>query len=146
MRYLYILILRLKWLAGSWTNRIWLPKGYTDKIRNLTLIQTLELEILIIVLLISVGTYLLMHFEHIRMFDAFYLSVITLAWVGYGDVVPHSVGGRIVVMVYAILGMPVFILTMSIIVSHMMDKIKISKKWKRRTHKHQVMDLIKGNT
>lgn len=37
-------------------------------------------------------------------FGAFYLTMITMTTVGYGDVTPHTWTGRIVILIAAVLG------------------------------------------
>ena len=43
-----------------------------------------------------------MFVEQIHYFDALYFSIITLAGIGYGDIVPHTIVGKIIVMFYAL--------------------------------------------
>lgn len=131
MRYIYFLIDQLRQFArGLGVATSW--GKYVRKFRHLTLIQTLELELVLIALLLMIWSYLLVRFEDISLFNAIYLSVITLAGVWYGDITPQTVEWKIVVMIYAILGMPVFIFTMSVIVSSMMERMKANKKRKQK--------------
>lgn len=126
MRYIHFLRLQFKHIVHGLQQTI-APK-YLRKLRTLTLLETIELEIVLVCILVTVGSYFLVHFEGIHRFDAIYLSIITLAWVGYGDIVPHTVGWKTVVMIYAILGIPVFIFMMSVIVSNMMESIRMGRK------------------
>ena len=50
-------------------------------------------------------------------FDGIYLSLVTLATVGYGDLTPHSTEGRIVTMVLIVVGLGLISFFTSIIVS-----------------------------
>lgn len=43
-------------------------------------------------------------------FEAIYWSVVTMVTVGYGDIIPVTVGGRIVAMVTSIVGVIIFAL------------------------------------
>ena len=51
-----------------------------------------------------------------------YFGVITLAGVGYGDIVPHTVNGKIISMIYAILGTPLFIVAAGLIMQYILGK------------------------
>ncbi|MDD1612254.1 MAG: NAD-binding protein, partial [Methylococcaceae bacterium] len=57
------------------------------------------------------------------MFDAFYLSVVTLSTVGYGDIAPKTTGGRLVAMGLIFTGIGVLSFFTSIIVSAFTDKV-----------------------
>ncbi|MDD5274901.1 MAG: NAD-binding protein [Methylovulum sp.] len=81
--------------------------------------------------LIFIGSTALYFFENpsnggqvSSLFDAFYLSVVTLATVGYGDIAPHTVGGRLVAMVLIFTGLSFIAFFTSIIVSAFSDKMQ----------------------
>lgn len=59
-----------------------------------------------------------------NLFDALYLSVVTLATVGYGDISPHTTGGRLVAMALIFSGLGFISFFTSIIVSAFSDKIQ----------------------
>jgi voltage-gated potassium channel len=59
---------------------------------------------LMVALLLTVGTVFYSNIEGWSALDALYFSVITLATVGYGDLVPHTPAGKIFTMVYLLLG------------------------------------------
>ncbi len=54
-------------------------------------------------------------FEHQPLFEAFYLTLITLTTVGYGDVVPHTVPGRIVAILVAFGGAGLFFYAIGVV-------------------------------
>lgn len=63
------------------------------------------------------GTVLIHHFERAQAwsyFDALYFTVITTATIGFGDLVPHSVEGKMLTMFYAIFYVPLFLYTMTL--------------------------------
>ena len=79
-----------------------------------------KLIIIGIVFLLSwfIGTLLIHHFERAQgwnYFDAFYFTVITTATIGFGDLVPHTVEGKILTMGYAIFYVPLFLYTMTLV-------------------------------
>jgi voltage-gated potassium channel Kch len=47
--------------------------------------------------------------EKLSWLDAFYFTVITLATVGYGDIVPHTNLGKLFTIFYVIVGIAVFV-------------------------------------
>jgi hypothetical protein len=59
--------------------------------------------------LLAVGTVFYMNVEGWEPLDALYFSVITLATVGYGDLVPHTPAGKIFTMIYLLLGIGVIV-------------------------------------
>lgn len=53
---------------------------------------------------LAVGTVFYRFVEHLGWLDAYYLSVITLTTVGYGDVTPHTHIGKIFTTFYIFFG------------------------------------------
>ncbi len=54
------------------------------------------------------GTIMFETVEGLSYFDAFYLTVVSITTVGYGDIVPHTVGGRILAMFLVVTGFTIF--------------------------------------
>lgn len=97
-------------------------------------IQTLIL-FLIVLSVIAFGTLGFRYAEKMSLFDAFYLTIITLTTVGYGDVIAHSYAGKTVSMIVAVLGIGTFISAIPLIVLPMFESavrgvIEIPKKLK----------------
>ncbi|MFD1899020.1 potassium channel family protein [Enterococcus termitis] len=67
--------------------------------------------------------------ESISLFDAFYLSFITLTTIGYGDIYPVSTVGKIFTILYVIVGLGIISLFISKLASAEKAR-KISKKKK----------------
>ncbi len=72
-------------------------------------------EFFIIVIMIVTGSFVFQITEWRSRFESLYFTVITMTSVGFGDLVPSSVAGKIFTMIYAILGVPMFIYTTSIV-------------------------------
>jgi hypothetical protein len=74
-----------------------------------------------------IGTFLIHRFESAQgwsYFDAFYFTVITTATIGFGDLVPHTMAGKILTMGYAVLYVPLFLYTMNIVFQTNFRKIR----------------------
>jgi voltage-gated potassium channel Kch len=53
---------------------------------------------------LATGTIVYHFVEHFRWVDAYYFSVVTLATVGYGDLVPHTTFGKLFTTFYIFIG------------------------------------------
>ncbi len=88
---------------------------------------TLMVFIGFLVFISSIGIYL---FEHDAdggrvddLSDALYWSIVTLSTVGYGDITPHTVGGRLVTVTLILTGLGVLAFFTSIIVAAFNEKM-----------------------
>jgi voltage-gated potassium channel len=57
--------------------------------------RRLRIALLVLVAFTGVGTAGFVWLEHLTPFEAFYLTVVTLATIGYGDIVPVTQAGRV---------------------------------------------------
>ncbi len=76
-----------------------------------------------------VGTFLIHLFEEWfpigeSYFNAFYFTVITTATIGFGDLVPMTVAGKIVTMGYAIFYVPLFLYAMTLVFQMNFQRIR----------------------
>jgi len=60
----------------------------------------------------------------VHLFDAIYFTIVTVSTVGYGDITPHTTGGRLVAMALILSGLGVFSFLTSIMVSAFNDKMQ----------------------
>lgn len=75
---------------------------------------------------IAIGTVFYRLVEHLRLVDALYFSVTTLATVGYGDFSPKTDAGKIFTVFYVLVGVGIllaFLTTVAgqIVKTHMQD-------------------------
>lgn len=63
-------------------------------------------------------------------FDAVYWATVSLTTVGYGDIYPTTVGGRLVAMISSILGIAIVALPAGIITAGYLEKVQKSKQEK----------------
>jgi voltage-gated potassium channel len=79
-------------------------------------------------------------------FDAFYWSVVTISTVGYGDITPQTIGGRLVTVTLILTGLGVLSFFTSIIVAAFNDKMHVLRE--NRTYaelsKHDSFIIICG--
>src|SRR3954471_14771925 len=77
---------------------------FVKRIRRLQDDPEFRVIALMVAVLLTVGTVFYSNIEGWSVLDALYFCVITLATVGYGDLVPHTAAGKIFTMVYVMLG------------------------------------------
>ena len=57
-----------------------------------------------------------------NMFDAFWLTFVTVTTLGYGDVIPITGGGRVLTILFVIFSVGIVIMPSSILTAHLMEK------------------------
>ena len=77
-----------------------------------------------------VGTFLIHRFEHgypigESYFNALYFTIITTATIGFGDLVPMTIAGKIITMAYAIFYVPLFLYAMTLVFQLEFNKIRL---------------------
>lgn len=86
------------------------------------------------------GTFLVARFEKLTLFDAFYLIVITLATVGYGDIHPVTQVGKIIIMLLIVFGVGFVSLSASIMVATLVEG-HIINFWRERKMEKRINKL-----
>jgi voltage-gated potassium channel Kch len=72
------------------------------------------------VTVIAVATVFYRIVEDMRWIDALYFSVITVSTVGYGDISPTTVAGKVFTMIYIVVGIGVFVALVSTTAHHLL--------------------------
>ena len=70
---------------------------------------------------IGAGTLFYRLVEDLSWIDGLYFCVITLATVGYGDITPDTTAGKVFTMVYAVVGIGVFVALVSTVAHHLIQ-------------------------
>lgn len=81
-------------------------------------------------------------FEWISLYDSVYYTIITIAGVGYGDIVPGTDEGKLVAITLASLGMPLYLITASLIATKLIEGMKKIKRTATKTIISKVKALI----
>ena len=84
--------------------------------------------ILVCVLIALAQAVVFMRIEGWRFLDAFYFSVVSMATVGYGDFAPRTPLGKITALVFLMVGIGIFVLTVSSIAQVILGEISPSER------------------
>ncbi len=82
----------------------------------LTIIQKIEIEVVIVTLFITLWTILFHHIEWWRYFDSFYFIISTVAAVWLWDFHPITDWWKAITIFFEIIWMPIFAYTTSLLV------------------------------
>lgn len=105
-------------------------------------VRGLQLSLLLVVLLIAIGIVGYMLLEGMTVVEAFYMTIITISTVGFGEVRPLSPGGRVFTSLLILLGLA----TVTSVVSNAASIILGPRLWKavrQRTLEKILMKLDK---
>lgn len=102
----------------------------------------IEAEIIFTILIIFLWTWGFHVVEWVGVYDSFYYTIITIAWVGYGDITPVTWQGKFIAVSLASLGTPLYLITASIIASKLLEAMKKMKKWTNKTIISKVKALL----
>ena len=87
-------------------------EAFTLKVSN----ETALIGIAIVVISIIVGTVTFKHIEGRDRFHSLYYVAVTISTIGYGDIIPVTYAGKMLTIVYALIGVPMFIFAAGLII------------------------------
>jgi voltage-gated potassium channel Kch len=100
-----------------------------DRIRrNFRIVAAFALAILL------VGAVFYHHVEHLSWLNAFYFCTITLATVGYGDIVPHTGAGKVFTIFYVLVGIGILATFANLLVKNAVARREL-KQYNKQTSK-----------
>jgi voltage-gated potassium channel len=102
--------------------------------------RKLRYSLMMLVALVAFGTIGYYFFEDMPIFDAFYMTIITISTVGFSEIVPLTKVGRSITVVVIILGISVGTYTVGIIVQWLVEG-ELQKIFGRRKLQKQIADL-----
>jgi len=84
--------------------------------------KRLIVSLILFILVISLGAYVYHQVESWSMIDCFYFVVITVTTIGYGDLVPQTITGKVFTMFFSFFGVATAIYVISMISSSLFKK------------------------
>lgn len=102
--------------------------------------KKLRYSLLMLIGIIALGTGSYYLVEHMPLFEAFYMTIITLSTVGFSEVVPLSPAGRTITVIIIILGISVGAYTVGMLVRALVEG-ELVKIFGRRKVQKQISEL-----
>lgn len=102
----------------------------------MTMIRHIVLATAVLVAVLAIGITGIRFLEGLSWADALYFVIITLASVGYGDIVPHTTVGRIFTVFFVIVGFMTIAYAFSIFTA-----LQIKQVWGEARMKKQIAEL-----
>ena len=99
-----------------------------------------KIAVVCFVCIVALGIVGFMLIEDLTWFDAFYLTIVTVSTVGFGDIVPVTKAGKIFTTILIVLGVGTVACTLSLIFSLIVEG-KIKDHFGRRTMLQEIADL-----
>ena len=102
--------------------------------------KKLRYSLLMLIGIIALGTCGYYFVEHMPLFEAFYMTIITLSTVGFSEVIPLSQTGRSITVIIIILGISVGAYTIGVLVRVLVEG-ELVKIFGRRKVQKQISGL-----
>jgi sorbitol-specific phosphotransferase system component IIBC len=97
----------------------------------------LQVYITVLAVVVICGTIGLMLAEDLHPFDALYFVIVTIATVGFGDISPHTVPGKVITRVIILTGVGCFVA----VAANAVEYFIAEREYTERTRK---MDMLVG--
>jgi voltage-gated potassium channel len=102
--------------------------------------RKLRYSLVMLMAIVAFGTIGYYFFEHMSLFDAFYMTIITISTVGFSEIVPLTKVGRCITVIIIVLGISVGTYTIGIIVQWLVGG-ELQKIFGRRKLQKQISEL-----
>jgi len=109
-------------------------------IRDIMDARKLRISLLLLIVIIALGTCGYYFFENMPLFDAFYMTIISITTVGFAEIHPLTVLGRSITLIIIILGISVGTYTIGIVVQWLVGG-ELQKIFGRRKLQKQISEL-----
>ncbi len=101
--------------------------------------EELRVLFLSVLFVLLIGTIAYSLLEGLHLFDAFYFSAITLTTIGFGDIAPLTVGGKLFTIIYIFFGLVLMLSTINVVtyqlIRHEQEEMRRTKRLKANTRK-----------
>jgi voltage-gated potassium channel Kch len=91
----------------------------------------LQIHVILFAGVMVLGTFGFMRLEGLSLADASYFSIVTIATVGYGDIVPHTPAGKALAILLIVVGVGIFLgviaNAMEMVLQKLEKKIRMEK-------------------
>ena len=98
--------------------------------------------ITLFILLVIMGTIIYHNVESLSWLDSLYFTIITVTTIGYGDIVPLTIAGKIFTMVFALSGIGIMLYALAIIGKYI-SNAELSKKISSIRNSYRKASVIK---
>jgi voltage-gated potassium channel len=120
------------------------PRSYDEVERRFAQRKVVFL-LAVLVLVFGVGTLGYMELEEWNALDAFYMTVITLATIGYGEVHPLSTGGRVFTIALIFAGLGIFTVMIGSVSQAVLDR-QFYRLFDRSRKMREQIDRVSNHT
>jgi hypothetical protein len=96
-----------------------------------------KVYIAIFLCVVCIGTIGMMLFENLPIFDAFYFVIVTVATVGYGDISPQTLPGKIITLGIILTGVGCFVAIAADVIEYYISE-------RERTERLRKMNMLVG--
>jgi voltage-gated potassium channel len=98
--------------------------------------KKLRYSLMMLIGIIAFGTFGYYFIEHMPLFEAFYMTIITISTVGFSEIVPLTPLGRMITVIVIILGISVGTYTIGILVRVFVEGELVKIFGRRKVQKH----------
>jgi len=102
----------------------------------------LRISLMLLIWVLTFGTLSFYFVEHMQIFEAFYMTIITISTVGFSEIKPLSPYGRIIAIIIISTGITIGAYTVSMMVRVIIEG-ELTKSFRRKKVEKQISRLSK---